>query len=85
MINPPSLEIVQTSKRSPIRLSSQVVKTVGETVDHEDTPMLEVQRGSIGGDDFWSLKPVLLPGDAAGMRVRRLLDRVIQSDRLLVA
>ncbi|AXF05856.1 aromatic ring-hydroxylating dioxygenase subunit alpha [Paraburkholderia hospita] len=39
-----------------------------------------VEQESIGDDEFWSLKPVLLVGDAAGVRVRRLLDNLIQSE-----
>lgn len=59
----------------------QVIQAFGETFDREDTPMLEIQQESIGDAEFWSLKPVLLPSDAAGVRVRRLLDNLIQSER----
>lgn len=62
-------------------IADQVVETFSNTFDREDTPMLERQQESIGDEDFWSLKPVLLVGDAAGVRVRRLLDNLIQSER----
>ncbi|MNY74428.1 hypothetical protein D3C86_2134610 [compost metagenome] len=39
--------------------------------------MLEAQQISMGEADFWSLKPVLLPGDAAAVRARRALDKLI--------
>ncbi|CAB3764688.1 hypothetical protein LMG29660_05056 [Burkholderia puraquae] len=45
--------------------------------------MLERQQESIGEQDFWSLKPVLLPGDAAGVRVRRTLDGLIRSEQAM--
>lgn len=46
----------------------------------EDKPMLEAQQRRIGSHDFWSLKPVLLAGDAGGVRARRKLAALIESD-----
>jgi phenylpropionate dioxygenase-like ring-hydroxylating dioxygenase large terminal subunit len=43
----------------------------------EDLPMLEMQQQNMGGAEFWSLKPVLLSSDAAGVRARRALDKLI--------
>jgi vanillate O-demethylase monooxygenase subunit len=40
----------------------------------EDLPMLEAQQAVLGDADFWSLKPVLLVGDAAAVRARRVHD-----------
>jgi vanillate O-demethylase monooxygenase subunit len=34
----------------------------------------------MGGQDLFALKPVLLPGDAAAVRARRLLQGLIQKD-----
>ena len=48
-----------------------------EPFSKEDLPMLEAQQISMGEADFWSLKPVLLPGDAAAVRARRALDKLI--------
>ncbi|MES2929908.1 MAG: aromatic ring-hydroxylating dioxygenase subunit alpha [Pseudomonadota bacterium] len=45
----------------------------------EDKPMLEAQQQRIGTADFWSLKPVLLPGDAGAVRVRRQLKALIEA------
>jgi vanillate O-demethylase monooxygenase subunit len=47
----------------------------------EDLPMLEAQQLAMGDDDFWSLKPVLLPGDAAAIRARRVLDGLIAQEK----
>lgn len=46
----------------------------------EDLPMLEAQQQVIGEQDFWALKPVLLPTDAAAVRARRVLDTLIQTE-----
>lgn len=46
----------------------------------EDKPMLEAQQRRIGAADFWSLKPVLLPGDAGAVRARRKLDALVAAE-----
>lgn len=43
----------------------------------EDRPMLEAQQEVIGNQDFWELAPVLLRGDEAAIRARRLVDKLI--------
>jgi vanillate O-demethylase monooxygenase subunit len=48
--------------------------------EREDLPVLEAQQRSIGERDFWSLQPVLLPGDAAAVLARRLLDALIDAE-----
>lgn len=48
---------------------------------NEDLPMLEAQQQAIGNQDFWALKPVLLPTDAAAVRARRVLDTLIQTEK----
>ena len=46
----------------------------------EDLPMLEMQQKNIGEAEFWSLKPVLLSGDAGGVRARRAIEKRIASE-----
>lgn len=46
----------------------------------EDRPMLEAQQEVIGDCDFWELQPVLLRGDEAAVRARRLIDRLVRDD-----
>jgi hypothetical protein len=41
----------------------------------EDGPMIEAQEQYLFGADFRSLRPVLLPFDAAAARARRVMDR----------
>ena len=47
----------------------------------QDKPMLEAQQRSIGAAEFWSLKPVLLPGDAGAVRVRRKLQALMAQEQ----
>lgn len=47
----------------------------------EDKPILEKQKLGMGTADFWDLKPVLLPIDAAAVRVRRKLDSLISAEK----
>ena len=37
----------------------------------EDEPMIRAQQAAMAGADFWDLQPVILPSDAAAIRVRR--------------
>jgi vanillate O-demethylase monooxygenase subunit len=46
----------------------------------EDKPMVEGQQQLMGTADLWSLKPLLLPGDAGAVRVRRMLERLIKEE-----
>jgi phenylpropionate dioxygenase-like ring-hydroxylating dioxygenase large terminal subunit len=47
----------------------------------EDEPMLAACQEMMGDDDFWSLRPAILPADAAGIRVRRRLEKLIREER----
>ena len=51
----------------------------------EDKPMIEAQARAMGDAEFWSLKPVLLAGDAAAVRARRLLARMIEAETASLA
>jgi phenylpropionate dioxygenase-like ring-hydroxylating dioxygenase large terminal subunit len=48
--------------------------------EFEDKGMLEKQQARIGDADFWDLKPILLPVDAAAVRARRKLANLIAND-----
>jgi phenylpropionate dioxygenase-like ring-hydroxylating dioxygenase large terminal subunit len=50
--------------------------------ESEDLPMLEDQQRNMGDVEFWSLKPVLLPGDAAAVRARRVLEGLIKAEQV---
>lgn len=63
------------------QIAEQQVSGLYEPFSKEDLPMLEAQQKAIGGTDFWSLKPVLLPGDAGAVRARRVLDKLIADEQ----
>lgn len=62
------------------QIAEQQVSALNQPFSTEDLPMLEAQQQMIGDADFWSLKPVLLPGDAAAVRARRVLDKLIADE-----
>ena len=47
----------------------------------QDKPMLEAQQAMMGTAELWSLNPVMLQGDAAALRARRVLARLIGEER----
>lgn len=53
---------------------------VMQAFQDEDKPMLEKQQARIGTEDFWSLEPILLKSDAAAVRARRLLEKLILAE-----
>lgn len=56
------------------------VKFLREPFEAEDLPMLQAQQEAMGDTAFWDLKPVLLAGDAAAIRTRRVLDKLIRNE-----
>jgi len=57
-------------------------KVISGVFATEDKPMVEDQQKLMGEADFWSLKPVLLAGDAGAVRVRRALQALIQTEQV---
>jgi vanillate O-demethylase monooxygenase subunit len=55
-----------------------IAKLIHHAFSQQDKPMLEAQQQRMGEAEFWSLKPVLLPGDAGAVRVRRKLGALIE-------
>ena len=47
----------------------------------EDKPMIEAQAENMQGREFWAMKPVLLSIDAAAVRARRTLARMIDEEQ----
>jgi len=48
--------------------------------ENEDKPIIEAVARSMGGREFWSLNPVLLKGDEAAVRARRILEKKIAAE-----
>lgn len=47
---------------------------------NEDHPMLAAQQRAFGNRDFWEARPLILPEDAAAIRARRMLDKMIREE-----
>lgn len=63
------------------RRAESDVKYLREPFEKEDLPMLEAQQKAIGDRDFWDMKPVLLSGDAAAVRARRVLKAMLEAEQ----
>jgi vanillate O-demethylase monooxygenase subunit len=62
-------------------MAQKIVDGINVPFTTEDLPMLEAQQRSMGDAEFWSLKPVLLAGDAPAVRARRVLDKLIAEEQ----
>ena len=58
-------------------LDERLKGVVGRAFGGEDKPMIEAQQAMMGDGDFWSLKPLILRGDAAAVLARRVLAKLI--------
>ena len=47
----------------------------------EDAPMLAAQQEAFGDQDFWKARPIILRDDAAAIRARRTLDKLIREEQ----
>lgn len=48
--------------------------------EQEDMPVIRNAHRLMAGQDFWSLKPLIMTGDSGGVRARRVLERLIQAE-----
>jgi phenylpropionate dioxygenase-like ring-hydroxylating dioxygenase large terminal subunit len=63
------------------RRAEEDVRYLREPFENEDLPMLEAQQRALGDTAFWDAKPILLAGDAAAVRARRVLDKLIREEQ----
>lgn len=61
-----------------VRLQANMQKAF----ETEDGPMIEAQASYMDGQSLESMKPVLLPTDSASLRARRVLQQIIEEQRL---
>jgi len=61
-------------------MAREALPAVHGVFANEDGPMLEDVARVMNGADFWDLKPVLLPSDAAAVRARRMLNQLIAKE-----
>ena len=63
------------------RMAEEQINYLKHPFQTEDLPMLEAQQKNMGDQDLMALKPVWLPGDAAGARARGILRRMIAQEK----
>ncbi|TFL13051.1 aromatic ring-hydroxylating dioxygenase subunit alpha [Pusillimonas caeni] len=49
--------------------------------EEQDKPILEAQQAALTGADFWEMKPVLLSVDAGSVRMRRIIEHMLEEER----
>lgn len=62
-------------------LSAQMLEGGTAAFTLEDKPMIEAQQAMMGTTDLFSLKPIMLAGDAAPVHARRTLARLIEAEQ----
>jgi phenylpropionate dioxygenase-like ring-hydroxylating dioxygenase large terminal subunit len=62
-------------------LTRQLQAGLAYIFESEDKPMIAAQQKNMGTADFWSLRPVFLPGDGGGVRARKVLMELIETER----
>jgi len=62
-------------------MARESVPAIHGVFANEDGPMLEDVAKVMNGAEFWALKPVLLPSDAAAVRARRVLSKLIAQEQ----
>lgn len=67
-------------RRDDAGLSQAMQEGFTAAFENEDKPMIAAQQVNMGTTDFWALKPVLLAGDAGGVRARRVLSGLIAAE-----
>jgi phenylpropionate dioxygenase-like ring-hydroxylating dioxygenase large terminal subunit len=62
-------------------LDAEIIQGTTYAFEMQDKPIVEAQQSNIGDADFMSLRPILLSGDAAAARARKVLDKLIREER----
>lgn len=61
-------------------VSMGMQQQIDQAFTTEDEPMIETVAANMGTHDLFSLSPVLLAGDAAGVRARRIIKMLIEKE-----
>lgn len=59
-------------------MSEKIQAMVEFAFSEQDKPVIEAQQKMMGGEEFWALRPLLLPADTAAVQVRRKLMALIE-------
>jgi vanillate O-demethylase monooxygenase subunit len=62
-------------------MARENVELLRQPFEQEDKPIIEAAARAMDGAEFWSLKPVLLRGDEAAVRARRILEKRIAAEQ----
>ena len=62
-------------------IAEQAIDGLKRPFENEDLPMLEAQQRSLHNAEFWDMKPILLFGDAAAVRARRVIEKLIKEEQ----
>ncbi len=54
--------------------------SIVDAFTNEDEPIIKSVTENMAGQDFWKLKPAILPCDAAAIRVRRTRERMLRQE-----
>jgi len=63
------------------KVSEMMAAQFAHAFETEDEPMIQAVAENMGTNDLMSLKPVLLPSDAAAIRVRRMIGQLRDKER----
>jgi vanillate O-demethylase monooxygenase subunit len=66
-------------------LDTEIIQGVTYAFEQQDKPIVEAQQANIGDCDLMSLRPVLLSSDAAAVRARRVLAKLVEHEQRLAA
>ncbi len=62
-------------------VDAEIIEGVRYAFEQQDKPIVEAQQANIGECDMMSLQPILLAGDAAAVRARRVLGKLIEAEQ----
>jgi nitrite reductase/ring-hydroxylating ferredoxin subunit len=62
-------------------LHAQLQEGLQYAFEQQDKPMILAQRDAMEAEDFWDLKPVVLPGDTGAIRARIVLRKLIKDEQ----
>jgi vanillate O-demethylase monooxygenase subunit len=68
-------------RRDDAEFHAQLEAGLRYAFEQQDKPMIEAQQEAMDGEEFWSLKPLLLSIDAGSVRARRVLQQLIREEQ----
>lgn len=78
-----SISFPKSMGKDAARMAEEQIEWLKMPFETEDLPMLEAQNRNMQGLE--SFRPILLAGDAAGVRARRVLDQLINEEQVTMA